>query len=483
MRDNNQLNRRGFLRLSAGTLVALAAVSPAMLFLPKRKPERLSNDAVPTGMAADIIINMALLDMITKDFRLELKKFKFPDGRQIAHFNQACTLVTVECGNKITRTFRRVNVAIDANNSGGKAIAFEEVELNGANFNAVNSQDLRVMRDMPIRVLCPGLSPSNDALGASDGQAVHDILEGKRSPQIPFIQNYVRSMLIPYLRTRAEERGEAVCVELFGHSLGCPNALQAKYLLSSHPDIGYYRATLFEPIAAVDEAHCILCDVKPLDLESFVVELARNVRVIRAFPSTAAAELYPGNVVSNKPFCDAYFIIDHGYFGDTSLRGREEGMAGEAAITSAAVGAMAVARLIRHHTDASKSSEVEVEQLEAEMIQPLLSRRNLVKRGAIAVIGTLAVVAFDSLATYAGGKWTSAKDIIYHDLPVNARALAAKGDAALTPCRIEGVVPSLEQLTNPQKSPAPFLERPIRVLEQQVGERLYPEKKPTGRVP
>jgi len=393
--DNKNPTRRNWLRYVLGTGAVGVAVTTAPQFLPYHIPEKDTEHPTPAGMANDVVINLALLNFINRQFAEELRDFKDKDGNQFVNCDDL-NLAIVEFGGA-KRTFQRVHLEID-HDSGGKVIAFREV----------NTDD--PARINQLRLLFPGLSDTKDALGRADEIASNKMLNGERSPQIAFVKRYVKNTLKPYLRTNRD-----LDIQILGHSLGAPNALHAKHLLSQE---NRCNAVLFEPFAAVQEAHFTLKESNATINNEQISRLENGVSSIRSNPPTFIAELHVGNAVGNKEFGKATYYID----SMPEANWRDPNLAGRAAGVGASGAAFGIVQSAK-----------------------LLPRRNFLQR--LGYILGVTAVASTPAATYVGGKIDQHFNDETHNTAANARLLL-EGDKTLVPGK--GTKATQEEVKNPE---------------------------------
>ena len=383
-----------------------------------------------------MLINMALLNLINNQFAKELSDFQNPKGEPLVRCRNDHTLALIDVGDDHVRAFRRIDVAVDEKNTGGKAIAFEEVAASGVgkDLDATNVASLTALKTQPLRILFAGLSDDKDSgLGKADKRALLKIIDGKRSPQAElFVDGYMQSLVTKHLLPADAN------IQLFGHSMGAPNALHAKHFLDTHGYRDGSETILFEPLGAAAEAHFIVHDAKNVgdktDEAEFVKKLAANVATVRADPPTGVAELYLNNDVGNKPFGEQYFTITHDVTSDPKLRGKIEGSVGVMAVLAAA---KPIKRLIDSRSSAISEGDAPEQFPRRQFLTGLL-------KGA-------AVAASVNTGAWVGGKVTQFNDSTYHDTAANACKLYVDGDSALTKRITNDVIPSLDELKFPDR--------------------------------
>lgn len=439
--QETQPGRRNFLKAAT-----VGAATSLWQFIPSSAPEIDQASPHPKGLATETLINMALLNLINEQFAHELTEFKSPGDKLLVNWRKDHSLAVVDCGNGVSRAFKRVHVEIDEN-TGGKAIAFHEVDIKavGIEIEKTNVAALSPVPGKPIRVLFPGMSDTEDNLGTADKKAVVEILEGGRSPQIPFIEQYVTKTLAPYLANVPAD----VEIQLFGHSLGGPNALHAKHSLANGNIPNPVKAILFEPLAVANEAHWLLKDAKVPDEAAFIDRLASNVSTIRSHPATAVGELYLGNTVANKAFGQECYVINHGYVNDPKMQGK----AAVALGTATVIAATGISKLLYDRYRAQAPKE--------EPAPATLSRRAMMAATGSALLA--------NTLTYVVGKFSQDEYSANHDTAANACKLSAEGDAAMSTCRTKNLVPTLDELRTPERYAS---YRPDLNLENTVAKQM-----------
>lgn len=376
-----------FARIIGKTAAADATTS--WQFMPHPAPEIIPGAYAPEGMATDTVINMALLEMINEPFSQELAALTAPDGNPLVIRNQDRSLVSVDCGDKVTRTFRKISALVDENDTGAKAIAFEEVALpygTDIHYMSEASRDrLPLAPGAAVRVLVP----------------VNYLMQSQRSPQILPIETFVNEKIIPYLKGRHEP----VEVQLFAHSTGSSSAEHAEYMLDGNANISTLKTVLFEPFFAGTEMRFLLQEAMERDPQADPADvfnhLTRNKSTIRVYPPTDQSQVCSSYYGDNKEV-GASYKMGSGYWDDTSRLGQLEGGAAGAASTvvvaEAGVGAL---KGIKHLLRRDKTPQ-----------EPAFSRRSF--GAALIEIAAAGVIA--NAASYGGGKFNGANDTSFHDI-------------------------------------------------------------------
>jgi hypothetical protein len=433
-------HRRDFLKRVTHNAFAVGAASSGVQFIGEPPPAADGNKP-PPGFAADVAINMALLDSVNPQFAEELSDFRGRNNEPWVHWSSDFNVLSIDVGPGQSRAFRKIHSAVDPG-SGGKVVVFQEIAWDASrNLDAVDAASAKAVDGAPLRILFPGLSDGGDGLGDADAKAIHQLLSGRRSPQIEFVKSQMAKTIIPLIRSVRRADGSPVPLQILGHSLGAGNAIQAKQMLMESAIRGECTTVLFEPFAAALEASYVLNDLRDAgrsaDLEATLVGLSRDTHSIRSFPPTFEASLYLGNAIANKPFGDRYYTIDHPE--SPEARGKAAGVAGVASVIGASKLYRSIVRTSANAKPVTAAGDV------GPGHQLAVSRRDFGKAAAAGIAGA----SLSNLVVYSTGKGFQKADSRYHDLALSASLLMSDGNTALVSRSSGGVMPTMLEIDSP----------------------------------